>query len=825
MLGSPPSKRRLAQHLQIFLLPTSAHVAAAGQALVRLDRRSPDAQPISISHEYGVGNPVTDHGSRRRKAEMPRPEVSDALLQDARSVGRWIPSDPAGAPMWSAYARPAPPPVAPRDGITNRALMMRDENSDVAIKPGPQYDGGDRIIRLEEDNPALLSYKCTHPSPWETTAGPDPNRDYAPRNVCTPGVAELREPANDWTLARGALFSERFLAYQDRHGHLPDAQAQGTIRSGITADEVTERLQAFRASFHYYVLYDGSSAPVTAWVVACPAHRDFDTELLPSLESEAVWAPATDRSGWMCFGPGPDHGSGPLLDLQSASALARALGSPEIDDRQGGQLRLKFEVPLHVADPYAQPMGDDPGGYTRTGTICTENLSEDRQAGRTVRLAEPITYTEWLSDLLHGNFVSPTGYIAVNPRWVPPRLLRFCPTQFIVHAAAGPLWETKAFVGSIGGSASAEPQTTVTAAMDAHYRLLHAWRKEQRNLRIIHYILVRNNAAEATGPPPAFAPGLEALPAPPTVGRLPPITHVSGYIHVLQSVVGDGVAIAHCDTYSPTPPLLYQALRDVAGGKYWTSYGIRLPQCGVPGPAHPFESPTRTKMNASGLTTVPLREGNKNLQTFLSRVGMPHDLQHAQAPRAPRPDDVTMPRHIAGQAYLLFQNGDSQYLHIDHRPSRDITLARAVAVETWLPRAQVRVVDLQAGDVVAFDPRRLHAVYNRYPVYSAGIHYTFPLAGERVVYFVLGHGKTLITFPGAPTDVQETLDDLNVPTTYALARGGLTGVVEFQRLVHHILRFHNGIAIRDATRRVSSVTRGSSSSDHDFSNDARGYPR
>jgi hypothetical protein len=137
----------------------------------------------------------------------------------------------------------------------------------------------------------------------------------------------------------------------------------------------------------------------------------------------------------------------------------------------------------------------------------------------------------------------------------------------------------------------------------------------------------------------------------------------------------------------------------------------------------------------------------------------------------------------------------------------------------------VRVVDLQAGDVVAFDPRRLHAVYNRYPVYSAGIHYTFPLAGERVVYFVLGHGKTLITFPGAPTDVQETLDDLNVPTTYALARGGLTGVVEFQRLVHHILRFHNGIAIRDATRRVSSVTRGSSSSDHDFSNDARGYPR
>ena len=95
---------------------------------------------------------------------------------------------------------------------------------------------------------------------------------------------------------------------------------------------------------------------------------------------------------------------------------------------------------------------------------------------------------------------------------------------------------------------------------------------------------------------------------------------------------------------------------------------------------------------------------------------------------------------------------------------------------------------LGAGDLIAFDPTTLHAVHNDGPVFSAGTHLFAPSGREVVVYFVLGPGKTLLTFPGMPPAVQACLDDLGLPTTARLAEGGAEGAAELRRLVSAALR-------------------------------------
>ena len=127
-------------------------------------------------------------------------------------------------------------------------------------------------------------------------------------------------------------------------------------------------------------------------------------------------------------------------------------------------------------------------------------------------------------------------------------------------------------------------------------------------------------------------------------------------------------------------------------------------------------------------------------------------------------------------------------IHIDHRKPNK-TPQGLKKLEEWLAKDKVVVEarKLGAGDLVAFDPTSLHAVYNEQPVFSAGIHVFAANGREAVIYFVLGAGKTLITFPDMPPIVQTCLDDLDIPTTAELAKGGEEGAMELKRLIRTVL--------------------------------------
>jgi len=195
----------------------------------------------------------------------------------------------------------------------------------------------------------------------------------------------------------------------------------------------------------------------------------------------------------------------------------------------------------------------------------------------------------------------------------------------------------------------------------------------------------------------------------------------------------------------------------------WASKQEPLPHKGAPLPGQdPSAMVEATQASFEGL---------------LCAVGFPSDF----LPRRKAASELRGAKR--GRAYFLYQK-DSMKAHIDHRKENE-TPQELEKVKEWLANDKVVVEarKLGAGDVVAFDPTSLHAVYNEQPVFSAGIHVFATNGREAVIYFVLGPGKTLITFPDMPPIVQTCLDDIGIPTTAELAKGGEEGAMELKRLI------------------------------------------
>ena len=192
----------------------------------------------------------------------------------------------------------------------------------------------------------------------------------------------------------------------------------------------------------------------------------------------------------------------------------------------------------------------------------------------------------------------------------------------------------------------------------------------------------------------------------------------------------------------------------------WRSHQRVLPYPGLP-------------WSVSAMTEVPFEA----CERVLAELGLPSTLRERASPANTR----TLGRM---HAYFLHQV-DSQLVHMDHRACGEVDAEGLTLLREWLEsdEAAVEAARLDVGEVVAFDPNEVHAVYNAEPVFSVGVHLDMDGRGEAVVYFVLGPGKTLLTFPGMPRRAQECLDDLGVETTAALAEGGAAGLQELRRLV------------------------------------------
>jgi len=195
----------------------------------------------------------------------------------------------------------------------------------------------------------------------------------------------------------------------------------------------------------------------------------------------------------------------------------------------------------------------------------------------------------------------------------------------------------------------------------------------------------------------------------------------------------------------------------------WISKQEPLPHKGVPVPGQDPSAMVETS--------------DASFESLLCAVGFPSDF----LPRRKAPCEIRGAKR--GRMYFLFQK-NSMDVHIDHRKEND-TPQGLEDLKEWLVHGKVAVEarKLGEGDIVAFDPTSLHAVYNEQPVFSAGIHVFSANGREAVIYFVLGPGKTLITFPGMPPIVQTCLDDLGIPTTAELAQGGEEGAMELKRLI------------------------------------------